>query len=143
MFGKCHNKSEPQDLNEIKLDKNLSLSRGKQFFPVTEAGRDTSYSCWLDLVISELTARLLATEDRSLLRGSVHQADHPGLLHRPLDPARHREGRGELGGGRGGEGGAGGVVLAVWGGGQDGTGRVGLRVSELVSHLMLLHVSLN
>ena len=124
----------------------MSLSSGeKQFFERREAGRDTSYRNWLDLVISELTTRLSATEDCPLLRRSVHQADpHPGLLHRPLDPAGDGEGRGEVRGGRGGEGRAVSrvCVLTVRGGGKDWTG-LGLRVSELVSHLMLLHVSLN
>ena len=45
----------------------------------------------------------------------------------------------------GGEGGAAGrvVLLAVRGGGEEGAGRVTLGLSELVSHLVLLHVALH
>ena len=85
---------------------------------------------------------ILSTEDGSLL-----QTD-PGsglpVLARPLDAAG-AEGRGEGLRARGrGEGGAGGVAGLRGGGGEGGavTGP-GLGVSELVSHLMLLHVSLN
>lgn len=89
---------------------------------------------------------ILSTEDGSLLKAAA-------LLAWPLDPGGGAEGRGqgELLRARGrGEGRAGGVARVrsgarVWGAGRESRGAVtglGLRVSELVSHLMLLHVTL-